>query len=241
MIIALLLDHVGAPTYTGKPVDPAWRRRVKSPWFRFSAFRFRLHGSRLSMRFDSPACGGCWHTRLFKASKPHEAGDKTSCNFFFRIPIHLFELLTVTNKLHPLYVHHSLCTMQSKWIIRRDVSLDHIGLGTHLVVKWLVSRYNLIHEDLLLIMQISTNQVPGYRVVTVFVTQAQGTAFFIGELFAPFQNSHNRSIPNWSGLLGRRVGLKSHSVFPFNSTYPEISQNGSTSILFQIQRFGSYV
>ena len=38
--VALLHDHVGAPPYTGKPRDPAWYRRVKIPWFRFSAFSF---------------------------------------------------------------------------------------------------------------------------------------------------------------------------------------------------------
>jgi len=58
------------------------------------------------------------------------------------------------------------------------MSLDHIGLANHLVLKRLVSRYNLIHEDLLLIMQISNNQVPGYRVGSVSVTKAQQTAFF---------------------------------------------------------------
>ena len=58
LIIGLLHSRCCAPPYTGKPWDPAWYRRLKILWFRFSAFRFRLHGSRLSMRFGSPACGG---------------------------------------------------------------------------------------------------------------------------------------------------------------------------------------
>jgi len=36
--------------------------------------------------------------------------------------------------------------------------------------------------------------VPGFCVDTVFVTKAQQTAFFKGELFAPFENPHNTSV-----------------------------------------------
>ena len=35
--------------------------------------------------------------------------------------------------------------------------MDHIGLANHLVLERLVSRYNLIHENLLLIVQISND------------------------------------------------------------------------------------
>jgi len=48
-------------------------------------------------------------------------------------------------------------TMQSKWITHWHRSLDYIGLANHLVLKWLVSKYSLIHENLLLIMQISND------------------------------------------------------------------------------------
>ena len=79
----LLHDRFDAPTYTGKPGDRASYRRVKIPLFRFSAFRFRLHGSRLSMRSGSPACGGDSALGVLTGSKPHEAGNRTSCNFLF--------------------------------------------------------------------------------------------------------------------------------------------------------------
>jgi len=35
------------------------------------------------------------------------------------------------------------------------MSLDHVGLTNHLVLKWLASRYSLIHKHLLLSVQIS--------------------------------------------------------------------------------------
>jgi len=110
-------------------------------------------------------------------------------------------------------------TMQSNWIIEWHMSLDHIGLANHLVLQRSVPRYKLIHENPLLIMQIS-NVLSSWLPCWLSICH-EGTAhgfFFYQELFPPLQNIRNRPVPKWLGFLACCAGLTSHTAFPSRHT-----------------------
>jgi len=83
--------------------------------------------------------------------------------------------------------------------------------------------------------------VPGYHVDAVFVKRAQQTSFSKGELLLPLKTQITVQSQKWFGFMACRVVVTNHNAFPFYSTYPETSQNGSTFILFSIHRYGSDV
>jgi len=59
-----------------------------------SVFGFQVSASRLTA-FHALQLTGVGRVLAHSGCSKHQAGDKTSCNFFFRIPFHLSELLTV--------------------------------------------------------------------------------------------------------------------------------------------------
>jgi len=137
-----------------------------------------------------------------------------------------------TLHLSPYHWFFPQGTLRSKSIIQWHMSLDYIGLANHLTLP-----YSLIHKNLLLSLQTS-NGLGSWLSRWCSICHKQ--RFFKGELFAPFENSHKGSFSRskWFGFLARCAGVTSHSAFPFLSTYPETSQNGSTSIRFSVQRYG---
>jgi len=113
----------------------------------------------------------------------------------------------------------SPCTMQSKWITWWRLSLDHIGLGNHLVLKWLVSWYNLIHENLLLIMQIS-NDLGSWLPCGISICH-KGTGnvlFLIGSCLLPFKTRKTgqcqSDLASWRAVRESQVAMYSHSTAP---------------------------
>ena len=83
MPVALLHDRVGAPTYTGKPGNPAWYRLVKSLDFglQLSGFGFTAQG--FSCASAHRRVVGFSTLGVLTASRRTEEGNRTSCNVFF--------------------------------------------------------------------------------------------------------------------------------------------------------------
>ena len=122
----------------------------------------------------------------------------------------------------------SPCTMQSKWITWWRMSLDHIGLANHLVLKWLASRYSLIHENLLLIMQMS-NDLGSWLPNWLSICH-KGTAndlFLTGSCLLPFKTLITRQSlsdsASWRVVRESIVTVHSHSTAPIRRS-PRMAQ-----------------